>query len=444
MFASLNTCPTPFDQLLLHAQISSSTPTSPTTSSLRPNVSKSTSTESTTVFSLEPPPSNTTTTTNHTKLSHWDLLPTEIKTHIFNHADPLTRHLNNQHLSNKPFVQSKNKMSKSGLVQYNQIGTGYVDIARFLFPNHARHRLDKLISEAAAGGNVEILKILFGILEYLSTYGELDEAIKKAAFKGHAEVVDHLLSNFENWSSDALNMAMETACERGYGKLVKVLSKFGQVDMSTYGISAVRLATWSGDAELMQNLVDCGRVDVTMDQNAPWRYACRHGFLGVVKVLVDVDGVDPGACNKEPFRTACRNGHVTVVKVLLQSPGVDPAACENEGFREACRNGHDEVVKVLLSQRNVDPSACDNEGLRLACKNNRVEVVRVLLRTLGRAGGVDLSACDYEAVRGACQNRNTGIVKMLVGKGGKNVAKVALEMAEKVGLKNVVDMIGVP
>ncbi|KAJ3307059.1 hypothetical protein HDU76_004704 [Blyttiomyces sp. JEL0837] len=185
---------------------------------------------------------------------------------------------------------------------------------------------------------------------------------------------------------------MKVACEMGHAKVVKVLSKFDHIDMNMYGTSAVRLATFLGDAEF------------------------TNGFLGVVKLLVDVKGVDPGVCENEAFRSACRNGHVGIVNLLLQTGRVDTGACCNEGFREACKNGHQEVVKLLL------------------------RVVRVLLKLVG-SRSVDLSACGYEAVKVARENRNLAVLKVLVARGGNDVVTVALEMAEKKGWRDGVNVI---
>ncbi|KAJ3318063.1 hypothetical protein HDU76_000944 [Blyttiomyces sp. JEL0837] len=321
---------------------------------------------------------------------------------------------------------------------------GYTELLELLLkPDHRYPSFHLLILDAAYGGSVEIMRRLNEASQsrWSVQEGRFTEVLKVAAEEGHVDIVNYLLDNFnDNVDSESLNAAMKAACGMGHAKVVKVLSKFDQIDMNAYGITALQSAALLGDPEFMQTLVDCGKVDVTIDQNAALRYSCRNGFLGVVKVLLKVKGVDPGACDNEAFRSACKNGHVGIVNVLLRTGCVDPTACDNEGFREACKNGHKEVVKVLLRVPNVDPGACDNEGLRMGCRHNRNEVVRVLLRTVG-SRGVDMSACGYEAVKFACENRNWAIVKMLVAKGEKDVVAVAMEMAEERGLKDVADMI---
>ncbi|KAJ3318064.1 hypothetical protein HDU76_000945 [Blyttiomyces sp. JEL0837] len=283
---------------------------------------------------------------------------------------------------------------------------GYTELLELLLkPADLYPTFYQFISDAARGGSVDILKRLLehSKFQWSERTGGFMEVLKLAATGGHVDIVNYLLDNYgDNVDSECLNAAMKVACEMGHAKVVKVLSKFDQIDMI--------------------------------------RMALRNGFLGVVKVLVNVEGVDPGACDNEAFRSACKNGHVGVVNVLLRTGCVDPAAGDNEGFREACKNGHEEVVKVLLRVPDVNPSACENEGLRMACKHNRVEVVRVLLRTVG-SRRVALSAWDYEAVRFASENRNLAVVRLLVGKGGKDVVMVASEVAQERGLKDVVDML---
>jgi len=122
--------------------------------------------------------------------------------------------------------------------------------------------------------------------------------------------------------------------------------------------------------------------------NNVFRSACENGFGVLVKVLVgqpkiDVNGVD--ADNRTPLHQASRKGHAEIVKYLVHHPKIDVNVTDwigNTPIFLAARNGHTEVVKILVRQPgimlNVKDRYYGDTPLHTACKRVNLETAMAL------------------------------------------------------------------
>ncbi|KAJ3330790.1 hypothetical protein HDU76_004870 [Blyttiomyces sp. JEL0837] len=123
---------------------------------------------------------------------------------------------------------------------------------------------------------------------------------------GHSALVKELLRNlFVNLSYQD-NAAIVIAAKYGDGV---------GVNPSDGSNQAFRLATAAGHVEVALGT------------------ACEKGFLPIVKALLTTGNVDPAARQNEALRVASEQGHLEIVKLLLETDLADATAVSNEAVR---------------------------------------------------------------------------------------------------------------
>jgi hypothetical protein len=138
-------------------------------------------------------------------------------------------------------------------------------------------------------------------------------------------------------------------------------------------------AAWKGHVDVVDYLLRIAMFDPSADYNHAIRIAAQNGHLAVVERLLQDKRVDPSADDNYAVQWAARNGHLAVVERLLQDERVDPSADDDAAIRSAAHHGHDAVVERLLQDLRVDPAAEDNLAVRWAAENGHLAVVDRLL-----------------------------------------------------------------
>ncbi|KAJ3094339.1 hypothetical protein HDU96_001721 [Phlyctochytrium bullatum] len=178
---------------------------------------------------------------------------------------------------------------------------------------------------------------------------------------------------------------------------LRVLLEHHPTDLSSHDSEALRLAAWSGHASVVQFLLERHVAGIAAPGVAVDALQTASETDQPERIPALLSGVDPGARNSETLRNACFQGHTDVVRLLLDHtliaapigiPCVDPSAADNRSLRDASLEGHADVVKLLLDHSFaarllgapcVDPSADDSQALRNASFQGHADVVKLLL-----------------------------------------------------------------
>ena len=125
---------------------------------------------------------------------------------------------------------------------------------------------------------------------------------------------------FDNEGKSSLHLAAETGsmevCKLLLGKNAFVNSK------TKKGLTALHFAAQKGHAELVEYLVKDYEADLesnTGERQTPLHLAAYHGQLETCKVLVNLDAlVDAGDENdKRPIHLAAQNDHTEIINFFL-------------------------------------------------------------------------------------------------------------------------------
>ncbi|CAH6420318.1 Hypothetical protein POVR2_LOCUS124 [uncultured virus] len=128
----------------------------------------------------------------------------------------------------------------------------------------------------------------------------------------------------------------------------------------------------------VQVLFEMG-TNPSLDRNLAIRTACSRGYTDVVAMLLTDPRVEPSVSASYCIRVACEKGHSAIVELLLADGRSDPAAHESYSIIIASEKGFLDVVSLLIKDTRADPSARGNEAVIIAQFNNRLDILEVLL-----------------------------------------------------------------
>jgi hypothetical protein len=184
-------------------------------------------------------------------------------------------------------------------------------------------KFETFSDHAARGRLADVQRMLDSGDGELHGYGNLNDALVRAAQNGHIDVVDYLLRHatmFDPSADD--NRAIRLAAANGHVAVVERLLQEKLVDPSAYNNDAVGLAAQNGHLAVVERLLQDERVDPSGDNNHAVRWAAWNGFLAVVDRLLEDDRVDVAAAirfsrPKDPKRFECRE-RLTEICIGLQ------------------------------------------------------------------------------------------------------------------------------
>ncbi len=274
---------------------------------------------------------------------------------------------------------------------------------------------------AARGGHVSVVKALVAAgadVHISKSYGYHSgiTALHAAAAKGNAEAVQELLMAGcdPNVQASDGGTPLHCAAEFGHFSVVEVLLKttkeinkplnvcLGKRCVEADGISALHLATTTGNDKIVRMLVEAG-CDVNAqasDGFTPIHLAAQNGAIEVAKILLEAkcDVTNRAAldgCNGlTPLHLAVRSGNLGIVELLIEvQSDIDSTASVSDidnvtMLHLAAVCGHAAITNVLL-KAGCNPNRRTSAGstaLFLAVKEGNAEVVQALV-----AAGVDVT-----------------------------------------------------
>ncbi|KAK4228870.1 ankyrin repeat-containing domain protein [Podospora fimiseda] len=255
-------------------------------------------------------------------------------------------------------------------------------------------------------------------------------ALRVAAHQGHSEVVSVLLRSDAFQENDMENQAtlLLIACKGGPGHMeIAQLALDAGADpltMNDQGFSALCISCKHGCADIVRILLERGANVDTIDSSGTsvlW-ISCFYGRADVVRILLDA-GADPNQTidEKSPLWIACQEGHYDVVSMLI-SVGADATMAASGGRTPlwiACKSGHTSIIEILL-ERGADVNTRTTDGksaLWIACYEGHDDVVRILIEAgadINTATPVGTSAFEV-ASRFTLENSNTARLLLEAG-----------------------------
>jgi hypothetical protein len=136
-------------------------------------------------------------------------------------------------------------------------------------------------------------------------------------------------------------------------------------------------AAENGHVDVVDCLLRHAMFDPSADNNRAIRLAAENGHLAVVERLLRDERVDPSARDNFVVQWAAENGHLAVVDRLLQDKRVDPSANDNVAVGLAAKNGHVAVVERLLEDDRVfavDVRNSPEHLKRFECRERLTEI----------------------------------------------------------------------
>ncbi|XP_071095403.1 serine/threonine-protein phosphatase 6 regulatory ankyrin repeat subunit B-like [Haliotis cracherodii] len=223
-----------------------------------------------------------------------------------------------------------------------------------------------------------------------------------------------------------VDTALHDACRLGNFEKVRQLLFEGRVDINSRhrGRTPVMKAAYKGHKDVMDLLVSNGS-DVTLvdgDGNNILHVACLGGHVNIVKHVLKKDfvGVNSrGHDGRTPLMVAARNGHKEVFDLLVRK-GCDLSLVDDEAnniLHLACIGRHMTIVKDILSHDIVDVNSRGQRGrtpLMLAAMKGHNEVFDLLVNKGSVVALVDDDGNNILHL--ACFGRNVKIVNFVVSK----------------------------
>ena len=221
--------------------------------------------------------------------------------------------------------------------------------------------------------------------------------IHRAVSKGHADVVDSLITEFEcdpKVTGYQGRTLLHFACGAGNVELITTLIR--KYDLSPFAGDATKqtplhIAASHGQeqvADLLISKYNCPVDCASCGGYTPLHLACYCGHISLAKQLVIDHKANLNICNDfqdTPLHLAALGGHTDLVKMLIVVLKCCP---EVKGFRGrsvlhySCISGSVEQTVMLITEFHQDPFIVDNNGdtpLHLACLFGHEELVTLLI-----------------------------------------------------------------
>ncbi|KAJ3308320.1 hypothetical protein HDU76_004018 [Blyttiomyces sp. JEL0837] len=307
--------------------------------------------------------------------SHWDRLPTEIKSNILKSSDPLTRYVNND-LTQKEIelygtdiwkvafkINYTGDLSKLPQTHFPNIHNGL----KFVKSRSMYHRLCNLKPSLVDWQPFRIF--LFTDVQGLDCqcgYDDFDPV--HVCFHYKLLVTIPIFQNWDDelpswWSSAPICNIVMLACSMGHFDMVKSLFE--------NNLDALKAETWA---------LETG-----------FHKAATFGYLDIVKFLWNADvGIDVASNDFFGMYNAIANGHADVVSFLLNQCIMEskngPVEFDNVfAFAEACEYGHIDVVKVLRPVVDMESMSDDRRSkiITVVVQSRKVEVIKYLVEVAG-------------------------------------------------------------
>ena len=189
------------------------------------------------------------------------------------------------------------------------------------------------------------------------------------------------------------------------------------------GFTPLYVAAYRGHLEVVQHLLAQGGIDVNRANGngaTPLFIAAEQGHLEVVQHLLEQRGIDVNRAmngGATPLYVAAQNGHLDVVEYLLAQGGIDVNAARDDGVTPlliAAYYGHSEIVQHLLAQGGIDVNKANEFGvtpLLIAAQEGHVNIGANLLIHGANSDGAQNISNFSEFYDNAIKNIAQGILE---------------------------------
>lgn len=239
---------------------------------------------------------------------------------------------------------------------------------------------------AARNGRTAVVRVLLD--DPRIDAGSLDSAaLVAAASNGHEDVVTMLLAVAAVDPTAKDFAALIGAAAGGHTDVVRrLIGDPRVVPSAALRMQAVDRAVWGGHTDIVCLLLSQFETSDALDkpdhrkQMHRWlMHAAETGNAAIIQALLAFPWLDPTALENAPLRTAAAAGQAAAVAVLLADPRIDPCARDNEPVFAAAMRGHVDVVHVLLADPRVDPTARGQGPILAAAGSRHAATVAELL-----------------------------------------------------------------
>lgn len=259
-------------------------------------------------------------------------------------------------------------------------------LARGVDPNSQNTLGMSALQIAAMTGNLEVIRALLGAGAEVNHRSMFGTPLSFAAYDGHAEVMQLLLTKGANLASgrpDQLTTLMIASRAGNVPVIQELLKRKADVSASdNHGSTALSHAARNGKAEAVETLIQAGaNVDAAdVDGWTPLMHAAVNGHAEIVELLLK-KGAKVNARDKQG-RTALLlaanfGDHPAAVRALLKG-GADPAAKDAQGRTArglAEKRGYQETTALL--QTMGAPKLAGSQGLRTPRQAAQLSLQRV-------------------------------------------------------------------
>jgi len=190
------------------------------------------------------------------------------------------------------------------------------------------------------------------------------------------------------------------------------------------GATPLYFAAYKGHSEVVQHLLEKEGIEVNKADkygDTPLYIAAQNGHLEVVKHLLAQGGIEVDKADNDygftPLYVAAQGGHLEIVQHLLAQGGIEVNKAKNGGFTPlyaAARNGHLEVVQHLLAQEGIEVDKARDNGLtplHVAAQKNHVNIGAILLIHGANSDGAQNISNFSEFYKKAINNIAQGILE---------------------------------
>ncbi|KAK7531715.1 ankyrin repeat-containing domain protein [Phyllosticta citribraziliensis] len=241
---------------------------------------------------------------------------------------------------------------------------GHCSIVKLLLDHHAATDFGpgdfaNPLQASLAGGHEDIIEALLRSGFRFSTQDEFNDALQFAGFKGHAQLVEHLLQGklgdyAPHENHDPLQVALHGRREKESKRL---LARYADINAEVgYFGNALQAAIAGGKLSLVQLVHQEGASLGSRGRfGYPLRAAAIAGKDDVLVWLLD-QGADPNVQDDElgdALQAAASKNHISTMSILLEH-GANPDG--HGGFfkstmQAAAYAGHQEAIKLLLQNK---------------------------------------------------------------------------------------------
>lgn len=273
---------------------------------------------------------------------------------------------------------------------------------------------EKLLIACKHGCNVQILKLLIdnGATNINDCMLEVCRGLEKGALGMINLLINHGATN--------LNECMNVVCGEGgkgdafgSGGIIVTLIQHGANNL----VDALMIACEYGNIQTVKLLIRYASSYSNINKGLA--VACEYGHVDIVEYFIMSEADN---WNKA-LQAACYGGHVGLVRRIFECDKYKSVNI-NEGFLNACQSGNLETIKFMIDKKATNT----DRGLEMACKGGNLELVEFMLtegylkKDKSNSDNSDNSDNNWEnGLLDSCYYGHTKVAELMITKGATNL-----------------------